>query len=154
MASLTSVDDFLNFTQICSFCKKKSKTILLSCYSYSSSQCILIEEEKKKFSFMCSICCSVNQLDFTQMCNEYTVKFLQNKTLQVERVKIEQALIKLKLQEQIFLIIYTKQFIVLYNSSSRSILNNSYCSFLYLCLISSTPSFSITKNPICCFFLR
>ena len=154
MASLTSVDDFLNFTQICSFCKKKSKTILLSCYSYSSGQCILIEEEKKKFSFMCSICCSVNQLDFTQMCNEYTVKFLQNKTLQVERVKIEQALIKLKLQEQIFLIIYTKQFIVLYNSSSRSILNNSYCSFLYLCLISSTPSFSITKNPICCFFLR
>ena len=99
MASLTSVDDFLNFTQICSFCKKKSKTILLSCYSYSSGQCILIEEEKKKFSFMCSICCSVNQLDFTQMCNEYTVKFLQNKTLQVERVKIEQALIKLKLQE-------------------------------------------------------
>ena len=101
MASLTSVDDFFNFTQICSFCKKESKTfkILLSCYSCSSGQSILIEEAKKKFSFMCSICCSVNQLDFTQMCNEYTVKFLQNKTLQVERVKIEQALIKLKLQE-------------------------------------------------------
>ena len=101
MASLTSVDGFFNFTQICSFCKKELKTfkILLSCYSRSSGQCILIEEEKKKFSFTCSICCSVNQLGFTQMCNEYTVKSLQNKTLQVERVKIEQALIKLKLQE-------------------------------------------------------
>ena len=46
--------------------------------------------------------CFVNQLDFTQMCNEYTVKLLQDKTLQVERVKIQQALIKLKLQEYIF----------------------------------------------------
>ena len=33
------------------------------------------------------------------MCNEYTVKLLKDKILQVERVKIEQALIKLKLQE-------------------------------------------------------
>ena len=46
--------------------------------------------------------CFVNQLDFTQMCNEYNLKLLQDKTLQVERVKIEQPLIKLKLQEYIF----------------------------------------------------
>ena len=101
MASLTSVNDFFNFTKICSFWKKESKTfkIPLSCYSCSSSQCISTEEEQKKFYFTCLICCSINQLDFTQMYNEYTVKTLQNKTLQVERVKIEQALIKLKLQE-------------------------------------------------------
>ena len=52
------------------------------------------QRRKEKIFFMCSICCSVNQLDFTQMCNKYTVKIFQNKTLQVERVKIEQALIK------------------------------------------------------------
>ena len=100
-SSLTTVDDFFHFTEIYFFCKKESKTfkILSSCYISSSSQCILTKEVKKKFSFMCLICCSVNQLDFTQMCNKYTVKILQNKTLQVERVKIEQALIKLKLQE-------------------------------------------------------
>ena len=97
MSSLSAVNDFFNFNKICSFYKKESKTfkILLSCYSSSSGQCILIEEEKKKFSFICLICCSVNQLDFTQMCNEYTLKLLQNKTL---LVGIEQAFIKLKLQ--------------------------------------------------------
>ena len=74
---------FLNFTKICSFCKKESKTfkILLSCYRGSSGECVLAEEEKKKFSFKCPVCSLVNQLDFTQMCNEYTVKLLQNKTL-------------------------------------------------------------------------
>ena len=55
--------------------------------------------KEKNFSFKCPNCSFVNQLDFTQMCNEYTVKLLQDKTLQVERVKTEQALIKLKLQE-------------------------------------------------------
>ena len=100
-SSRTAVDDFFYFTKICFFCKKESKTFKIpsSCYISSSSQCVLTKEEKKRFFFMCSICCSVNQLDFTQMCNKYTVKIFQNKTLQVERVKIEQALIKLKLQE-------------------------------------------------------
>ena len=95
MSSLPATDDFVNFTKICSFCKKESKRlkILLSCYSSSSGQCVLTEEEEKKFSFICSICCSINQLDFTQMCNDYTVKLLQNK------IEIEQAFIKLKLQE-------------------------------------------------------
>ena len=100
-SSLTTVNDIFNFTKICFFCKKESKTfkILLSCYSSSRPQCVLTEEEKKKFSFKCPNCAFVNQLDFTQMCNEYTVKLLQDQTLQVERVKIEQALIKLKFQE-------------------------------------------------------
>ena len=82
-SSLPATDDFFNFTKICFFCKKESKAfkIPLSCYSSSSGQCVLTAEEKKKFSFICPICCSVNQLDFTQMCNEYTVKLLQNKTL-------------------------------------------------------------------------
>ena len=80
-------------------------------------------EEEKKFYFKCPICGFVNQLDFTQMCNEYTVKLLQNKTLLVtanilkeigkkwlilcvEEIEIEQAFIKLKLQEyDLFLII-------------------------------------------------
>ena len=84
---MTDLDDFFNFIKISSFCKKELKTfkILLSCYSSSSSssQCVLTEEEKKKFSFKCPICGFVNQLDFTQMCNEYTIKLLQNKTLLV-----------------------------------------------------------------------
>ena len=84
-SSLTTVDDFFNFTKICFFCKKESKTfkILLSYYSSSRGQCILTEEEKKKFSFKCLICGFGNQLDFTQMCNEYTAKILQNKILLV-----------------------------------------------------------------------
>ena len=107
MPSLPTINDFFNFPKMCSFCKKGSKAfkVLLSCYSSSSSQCILTEE------------------DFTQMCNEYTVKLLQNKTLLVtanilkeiekkrlkkcvEEIEIEQAFIKLKLQEyDLFLII-------------------------------------------------
>ena len=81
MSSLSAVNDFFNFTKICSFYKKESKTfkIPLSCYSSSSGQCVLTAEEKKKFSITCPICCSVNQLDFTQMRNEYMVKLLQNK---------------------------------------------------------------------------
>ena len=84
-SSLTTVDDFFNFTKICFFCKKESKTfkIPLSCYSSSGSQCVLTEEEKKKFSFKCPICGFVNQLDFTQMCNKYAIKLLQNNTLLV-----------------------------------------------------------------------
>ena len=82
----------------------------------SSGQCFLTKEKNKKFCYICPICCSVNQLDFTQMCNEYTVKLLQNKTLLVtvnilkeiekkrlkkcvEEIEIEQGFIKLKLQE-------------------------------------------------------
>ena len=82
---LPAIDDFFNFTKICFFCKKESKTfkILLSYYSSSRGQCILTEEEKKKFSFKCLICGFGNQLDFTQMCNEYTAKILQNKILLV-----------------------------------------------------------------------
>ena len=57
------------------------------------------QRRKEKIFLEMSKLCFVNQLDFTQMYNEYTVKLLQYKTLQVERVKIEQALIKLKLQE-------------------------------------------------------
>ena len=100
-SSLATINDFFNFTKICIFCKQESRTfkILLSCYSCSSGQCVLTEEEKKKNYFIWSISGSVNHLDFTQLCNEYTVKLLQNKTLQVERFKIEQGLIKLKLQE-------------------------------------------------------
>ena len=118
-SSLPAEDDFFNFTKISFFCKKESKTfkILLSCYS-SGGQCIFTKEEKKKFSFICPICCSVNQLDFTQMCNEYTIKLLQNKTLVVnvnilkeiekrlilekkcvEKIEIERTFIKLRLQE-------------------------------------------------------
>ena len=89
MSSLPAVDDFFNFTKVCSFCKKESKTfkIPLSCYSSSSGHCALTEEEKKNFSFICMICCSVNQLDFTQMCNGYTVKLLQNKTFTANILK-------------------------------------------------------------------
>ena len=110
MASLPTVDYFLNFTKICSFCKKQSKTfkILLSSYSGSNGQCVLTAEEKKKFCFICPIYCSVNQLDSTQMCNKYTIKLLQNKTL--GGTEIEQALIKLIVRIQLiflFLIIYT-----------------------------------------------
>ena len=67
-SSLPTVNDFFNLAKICFFCKKESKAfkILLSCYSSSRGQCVLTEQEKKKFSFICPICCSVNDLAFTQ----------------------------------------------------------------------------------------
>ena len=84
-SSLPVIDDFVNFSKVCFFSKKESKTFKIpwSCYRSSSGQCVLTEEEKKKFSFKCPICSFVNQLDFTQMCNEHTLKLLQNKTLLV-----------------------------------------------------------------------
>ena len=98
LSYLSTANNFFNFTKICFFCKEESRTfkIPLSCYSSSSGQCVLTKEEKV---FMCSICCFVNRLDFTQMCNKYTTKILQKSNLILERVEIEQALIKLKLQE-------------------------------------------------------
>ena len=76
---------FLILPKFAFFAKKNQKTfkIPLSCYSSSGSQCVLTEEEKKKFSFKCPICGFVNQLDFTQMCNKYAIKLLQNNTLLV-----------------------------------------------------------------------
>ena len=89
-SSLTAFDDFFNFTKICFFCKKESKTfkILLSCYSCCSGQCVLTKKEKKKFSFKCPICSFVNQLDFTQMCNEYILKYYKIKLYKLKELKL------------------------------------------------------------------
>ena len=56
-SSLTAADDFFNFTKICFFCKKESKTFKtpLSCYSSNSSgQCVLTEK-KKRINFLLNV---------------------------------------------------------------------------------------------------
>ena len=96
--------DYFIYTKFC-FCKKdlkNFKTFLL--YYNESGACILSGEEKSKFSFTCSFCNSLNQLDFNTICNEYTVRLLKNAAIdrQIEE-KINEILqinlMKLKIQE-------------------------------------------------------
>ena len=69
-----------------------------------SGACILSDEEKKHFSFTCSFCNSLNQLDFDIICNKYTVRLLKNAATdrQIEE-KINEILqiklMKLKIQK-------------------------------------------------------
>ena len=60
---------------------KKFKILLLN-YD-ESGVCILSDEEKKHFSFTCSFCNLLNQLDFNTICNEYKVRLL--KTAVIDR---------------------------------------------------------------------
>ena len=92
---------FLILLKFALFGRKNQRHLKLHCFVTAAAavNAFWPKKKRKNFSFKCPNCGFVNQLDFTQMCNEYTVKLLQDKTLQVERVKIEQALIKLKLQE-------------------------------------------------------
>ena len=81
----------------------KNFSIFLSYYNESGA-CILLDEEKSKFSFTCSFCNSLNQLDFNTICNECTVRLLKNAAIdrQIEE-KINEILqinlMKLKIQE-------------------------------------------------------
>ena len=91
---------FLILLKFAFFARKNQRHLKFCCLATAAAALNAFWlKKKKKFSFKCPNCAFVNQLDFTQMCNEYTVKLLQDQTLQVERVKIEQALIKLKFQE-------------------------------------------------------
>ena len=66
--------DYFIYTKFC-VCKKDLKNfkIFLSYYNECST-CILVDEEKSKFSFSCSFCNSLYQLDFNTICNEYIVR--------------------------------------------------------------------------------
>ena len=125
---------FLILLKFAFFAKKNQRHLKLHCLVTAATAAVNAfwpKEEKNKFSFKCPICGFVNQLDFTQMCNEYTAKILQNKTLlittnilkEIEKkdyswkkktwkrnwksLKIEQVLIKLKLQEYKWLFLFS-----------------------------------------------
>ena len=60
--------------------------------------------KKKNFSFTCSFCNLLNQLDFNTICNEYTVRLLKRKAIdrQIEEKRkeiLQINLMKLKIQE-------------------------------------------------------
>ena len=94
---------FLILLKFVFFARKNQRHLTFCCLITAAAVVNEFWPKKKRKNFLLmSKLCFVNQLDFTQMCNEYTLKLLQDKTLQVERVKIEQPLIKLKLQEYIF----------------------------------------------------
>ena len=81
----------------------KNFKIFLSYYNEFGA-CILSDEEKSKFSFTCSFCNSLNQLDFNTICNEYTVRLLKNAAIDRQiKEKINKILqiklMKLKIQE-------------------------------------------------------
>ena len=81
---------------------KKFKILLLN-YD-ESGVCILSDEEKKHFSFTCSFCNLLNQLDFNTIFNEYTVRLLKTAVIdrQIEEKVNEMLqinLMKLKIQK-------------------------------------------------------
>ena len=63
--------------------------------------CAFFWMKKKNFSFTCSFCNLLNQLDFNTICNEYTVRLLKtaaidrqieekvNKMLQINLMKLK-----------------------------------------------------------------
>ena len=96
--------DYFIYSKFC-VCKKgfKNSKIYLSYYNECGT-CILLDEEKKQFSFTCSFCSSLNQLDFNTICNEYTVRLLKRKAIdrQIEEKRkeiLQINLMKLKIQE-------------------------------------------------------
>ena len=96
--------DYFIYTKIF-VCKKDLKNFKIYLSNYNEcSNCILLDEEKRKFSFTCSFCNLLNQLDFNTICNKYTVRLLKNAAIdrQIEE-KINDILqinlFKLKIQE-------------------------------------------------------
>ena len=92
------------YTKIC-VCKKDLKNFKIYLLYYNKcDNCILLDEEKSKSSFMCSFCNLLNQLDFNTICDKYTVRLLKNAAIyrQIEK-KINEILqinlMKLKIQE-------------------------------------------------------
>ena len=95
---------YFMYTKIC-VCKKDLKNFKIYLLNYNEcGNCILLDEEKIKFSFMCSFCNLLNQLDFNTICNKYTVRLLKNAAIdrQIEdkiNEILQKNLLKLKIQE-------------------------------------------------------
>ena len=80
---MAEYNDYFIYTKLC-VCKRDLKKLKIFLLNYDESGvCILSDEEKKHFSFTCSFCNLLNQLDFDTICNEYTVRLL--KTAVIDR---------------------------------------------------------------------
>ena len=80
---MAEYNDYFIYTKLC-VCKRDLKKLKIFLLNYDESGvCILSDEEKKHFSFTCSFCNLLNQLDFNKICNEYTVRLL--KTAVIDR---------------------------------------------------------------------
>ena len=75
--SLSEFKDYFIYTKICP-CQKdvKNSKIYLSFYD-ENGNCVLLEEEREKFSFICSFCETFNQINFEEICNKDTVLMLK-----------------------------------------------------------------------------
>ena len=51
----------------------KNSKIYLSFYD-ENGNCILLKEEREKFSFVCSFCETFNQINFEEICDKKTVQ--------------------------------------------------------------------------------
>ena len=98
---MAEYNDYFIYTKLC-VCKRDLKKLKIFLLNYDESGvCILSDEEKKHFSFSCSFCNLLNQLDFNTICNEYTVRLLKtaaidrqieekvNKMLQINLMKLK-----------------------------------------------------------------
>ena len=91
--SLSEFKDYFIYTKICP-CHKdvKNSKIYLSFYD-ENGNCVLSEEEREKFSFICSFCETFNQINFEEICNKDTVLMLK-------------AIMKKKIYMNCFLLVY------------------------------------------------
>ena len=46
-------------------------------FMMKNGSCVLLKEERKRFSFTCLFCETFNEINFEEICNKYTVQLLK-----------------------------------------------------------------------------
>ena len=71
--------DYFFFTQLCRVCKKTYKTFKICLSYYNDAGCFIFSKKEVEdiFSFVCSICNTMNIVLFEEICNPYTVQCLR-----------------------------------------------------------------------------
>ena len=100
---MAEYNDYFIYSKLC-ICKKDLKNFKIFLLNYDESGVCILSEEKRNFSFTCTFCNSLNQLNFDTICNEQTVRFLKRKAIdrQIEEKVNEMLqikLMKLKIQK-------------------------------------------------------
>ena len=94
--------DHFSFTQLCRNCKEESKTFKIYLSDYDVAGRFNLSKEKffEKFSFVCNRCKLINIVDFEQVCNPNTVRYIKRENeinKQIEEVINE--LLKIKIEK-------------------------------------------------------
>ena len=72
--------DYFTFTKICFTCRRVQKTKKFPIAAYDADiQCRLTIEQKKAFSFACSVCGWLQELDLRAIWGEENVRWLKRR---------------------------------------------------------------------------